>query len=692
MNESNTALLEALETLTSIADLDLESEDGIVVKDHLIVEGNKFYYRTFQWQGQAGETEPDSLLKKTFTIILKYLREYCEKQHHGFVTDKQSVEGIKSIMVLVGESARKLDRFTNLFHDTKVKRVTSLKEYQKLQEFYLTRIARRVDTSTLGQWILGIAQSALSFKHNKVETKHLFVDLDSVKNDTDYEMFFMRKEDGSHFFNPRLIKNMKLVCDFGDSLKQMKQTEEDYLADLDIWHDRFVQMSAKAMVKSLAPHIDRYYKEASTFKKRDFVNHINQALMALIVSSHPTHLLEKEPAKCCSEYFLDFQEFLIKALQSSEYQKLQAYPPKKKNTVVWGMIETIHAICYSLCMHMDGFASLNPQLQALLVKGKELLKNQPNGKALSDKLTTGYLGLAELVKSHPFGPLAKVLDTIEDGDWHAFDPMHQENIPQVLFHGVPTALLHLPSPTRQEYLDKIEINEEFKGFLLGMREKNEQDTFLMFNLQDRGSWKERARCVALEELQYHPDFINNLCVVTLTKDSEFYHQENSFSHNNQAKSFMKHFMAQLQGEDTGYYFTEELKEILFPKLAEEMMDQIHRTYFSEKNVLSKAQRQAFIEIFYLFLQLKLLELIKPVAFSFTCKDAIDTGGAASVQWLAFMMLLQDKVDEERLELCLHMLPLLVRGRAITHDRFEAMINVIKTIEAADHKIYTMAGQ
>ena len=668
MNDSNTALLEALETLTSIADLDLESEDGIVEKDHLIVEGNKFYYRTFQWQGQGDQIDPDSLLKKTFNTILKYLREYCETRHQGYVTDKQSVEGIKSIMVLVGESARKLDKFTNLFHDAKVRRVTGLKEYQKLQEFYLTRIARRVDTSTLGQWILGIAQGSFSkeaIKPNKVETKHLFVDLESVKNDTDYEMFFMRKEDGSHFFNPRLIKNMKLVCDFGDSLKQVRRSERTNWPIWILWHDRFVQISAKSMVKSLSPQISRYYKEASSFKKRDFVNHINQALMALIVSSHETHLLEKEPAKCCSEYFLDFQEFLIKALQSSEYQKLLAYPPKKKNTAVWGMIETVHAICYSLCMHMDGFASLKPELQELLQKGKEMLKSRTKDQCLSDRLVTSYKAIAVLVKSHPFAPLAKVLDTIEDGDWHAFDPMHQENIPQALFtfevQGTPITHLHLPTPTRQEYFDKVTINEEFKAFLLGMTEKNEENKFLMFNLQDRGSWKERARCEALEEMQYHPDFINNLCVVTLTKDSDFYNQANAYSHNNQAKSFMKQFLAQLQAEDTGFYFTEEIREILFPKLAEEMMGHIHRTFFSGKNVLSKAQKQAFIEIFYLFLQHKLLELIKPVAFSYTCKDSIDVGGCASVQWLAFLMLMRGKCGEEnveRLELCLHVLPLL----------------------------------
>ncbi len=695
MGESNTALLEALETLTSIADLDLESEDGIVEKDHLIVDGNKFHYRTFEWQGSGDEVEPDALLKKTFNTILKYLREYCDKEHHGFVTDQQSIEGIKSIMVLVGESARKLDKFTNLFHDTKVKRVTGLREYQKLQEFYLTRIARRVDTSTLGQWILGIAQGAFPAEamkppKSKIEMKHLFVDLESVKKDLDYELFFMRKEDGSHFFNPRLIKNMKLVCDFGDNLKQMKEAGEDHLAHLDLIHDRFVQKSAKSMIKSLEPELSWFYKEASSFKKRDFVTYINQALMALILSSNARHLLEKDPAKCCSEYFLDFQEFLIKALQSAEYQKLMAYPPNKKNNVLCRVIESIHAICYGLFMNMHGYAALQPELQNLLCEGKALFKTPLKEKVMSDKIFAGYHAIAELIKKHPFGPLTKVLDTMEDGEWHAFDPLHQENIPQFLFsfelQDAIISVLHLPTPTRQEYLDKATVNEEFKGFLLGMRERDKNNKFLLINLQDRTSWKERARCVALEELQNHPDFVNKLTVVTLSKDSDFYYQENSYSHNNQAKSFMKQFVQQLQEEDTGFYFPDEVKDLLFPDTAQEMMHHIHRIFFSEKNVLSKGQRQAFIEIFYTFLQLKLLEIIKPAAMSFTCKDAVDSGGAAGVQWLAFLTLLaKEEVEEgdlERMQLILHLPSLLVRCRVILPDRFESLMNTVKVIEAA----------
>lgn len=681
MNEQNTALIDAIETLTSIADLDLEAEDGIVEKDKLLVDGNKLHYRTFNWQGPGDGTKPDELIKKTFSTILKFLREYCE-QDRG---DSSSIERIKSIMVLVGESARKLDHCTNLFHDTKEKRVTGIKEYQKLQEFYLTRIARRVDTNTIGQWILGITQGAfpkITVKHpeKEIEAKHIFVDLDLVKRDLEYELFFMHKKDGSRFYNPRLIKNMKLVCDFGDTLKQVREAQEDFLVDLDLWYDRSMQANAKTMIHHLEKQMEQFFHEAQAFRDRELVTHLYKALMALILSSKEHHLLENEPVKCCSEYFLDFQEFLIMALQSRDYQKMCAYPPRKNETFSCHLRDMCQAICYAFFMSMEGYSTMKPEIEKLIQEGKEKLKLPKGDNSLHSFLKEGYLALSEMVKRHPYGPLTKVLETLEEGEWHAFDPLHQENVPYLLNSSEAVALLHLPTPTRQEVVDKVTINEEFKNFMYALSRRAGQCKFLMINLQDRTSWKEHARCTALEDLQYHADFVNNLCVVTLSKDSDFYTQVNSYARDNHAKEFMERFLKELQDEEKGFYFPEEIKDQIFPEFAEKAMHEIHQHYFSGRNVLNKEQRLVFIELFYLRLQDKLLEIVKPVAFSFTCKDGFDAGDAAGVQWLAFHAL-KNKKEREHLLLCLLAPALLVRGRVPFQERFDRMLNTIKVLES-----------
>ena len=45
-----------------------------------------------------------------------------------------------------------------------------------------------------------------------------------------------------------------------------------------------------------------------------------------------------------------------------------------------------------------------------------------------------------------------------------------------------------------------EITEEFKTFLFALSEKVEHEHFLLFNFQDRTSWREHARVHVLEEL------------------------------------------------------------------------------------------------------------------------------------------------------------------------------------------------
>src|SRR5262249_29977232 len=158
---------------------------------------------------------------------------------------------------------------TELFQETNYKSVTEFKEYRQLQEFYVNRIARKVDEGLLGKWILGLSQGKfftpvpavedLPVEEHPIETEHFYVDLETVKKDTEYELFFIRKEDGSRFFSPRLLRNIKLVCDFGEYFGETKK--EDPLSDVKIWYDRIVYASARNILKSLNSKIDHFFKE-----------------------------------------------------------------------------------------------------------------------------------------------------------------------------------------------------------------------------------------------------------------------------------------------------------------------------------------------------------------------------------------------------------------------------------------------
>jgi len=243
----------------------------------------------------------------------------------------------------------------------------------------------------------------------------------------------------------------------------------------------------------------------------------------------------------------------------------------------------------------------------------------------------------------------------------------------------------IPCPIYQESITRGQILEEFKGFLRGYGKGQFHNKHLLINFQDRTSWREHSRCIALEQLQDLEEFAQRLTVVTLAKDTEFYYQYSPYDGDNHAESFIKHFKENLKDENCGFYFPETLKSQLFPKFVDEVLHTIHRAFFSRKNVLTKENRLDFIEIFYLLLQLKLIELVHPESFSLVCKDGLDVGGTGSAQLYAFLKLIRaDPLldsETERVNLILYTAPMLVRERIIIPERFNRMLNALKKIEA-----------
>lgn len=94
----------------------------------------------------------------------------------------------------------------------------------------------------------------------------------------------------------------------------------------------------------------------------------------------------------------------------------------------------------------------------------------------------------------------------------------------------------------------------------------------------------------------------------------------------------------------------------------------------------------FIEIAHQFIELKLIELTKPTAFCLSCKDGLDAGAGASALLYAFVRLLKEGSigDNERQEInqLLYGPSLVVRERIINVDRFNRVLNAIRTIESA----------
>jgi hypothetical protein len=703
---SDLSIIEAVETLSSIADLELDRNVGIAQKHEVILHNEKIDYKTVHWLHKQDASSTVILVRETFRVILHYLKQFYKKEY-GYINDPKTVEGIKTIMVLVGEAAKKLDKYTTLFHQSHQQSVTELKEYQQLQDFYLSRIARKIDEGVLSRWILGLSIGKLPKKEKTFklatptvarldETKHAFVDLETVKKDTEYELFFIRKEDGTRFFSPRLLRNIKLVCDFGSYFNEVKET--DPLANIRLWLDRFFQVAASDMIKALGPQIGNFYHDL--FERDNEVSEsLSKALMALMLSSHANNLQRNNPVKNCAEYFADFQVFLNEILQTRTYQKWLAYPPQannKSNTKALDLLEMIHTLCGSLYSNLHGLEEMISIIHVLIQEASQKASHEESlhvNQSVWNQLTNDYASMTKMLKRHPNGPLLKVLEVLEENSFHVFDSLMQHNIPDQLFDLFVDKKridnLRLPAPVAQDFINKATVNEEFKAFLRFYSQENVNKKHLLINLQDRTSWREHARCVVLEELQQQPDFKETICVATLAIDTDFFHQLAPYHLVNHADTFIEQFKEHLKGQGSGFYFPPTLNQAELFTFIDKAIEGIHRVFFSNKNVLLREHRLDFIEIFYVFLMLKLIDMTNCQSFSLTCKDGIDIGMAYSCELFALLKFVnQTKWDESSLDFLNFMIyapSLLIRERIMLPERFNRMVSAIRAMENAQHE-------
>ena len=686
---SNSKIVEAVETLSNIADMELDKHIGITQRHDFIFNDEKISYDTVHWLTHEEADQTVELVKDTFKTILNYLKKFYRTEY-SYVADPKAIEGIKTIMVLVGEAAKKLDKCIPL--KEKNKSVLNLKEYKQLQEFYLSRIAQKIDEGILSKWILATMSQTTERKKKitksaKLLTKHIFVDLESVKKDTEYELFFLKKEDGSRFYGPRLIRNIKLLCDFGEYFGEIKL--DDPLVDMEVWHDKYFQHAAKNIVDSIRSLANEFYHEHRKFKEKELCDHLHKALIALVLSSNVQNLTRNLSAKSCIDYFHDFQLFLRRALKCSDYHKLLAYPPAKRNKLGKLLCDLTEGLCYSLFSQVKVYPEMISFIHSLIHDANE--QSQAIGSNLASKsleryFRQEYMALNSLLKNHPHGALTKVLHILQQGIYTSYDPIIHKVIPHQLFklnlEEKISQNLAMPAPLAQEFIHQAHILDEFKGFLHHLHKMNPEQNFLLINLQDRISWKEQARALAVEGLQGQE---KNITIVSMAKDTEFYNQQAPYLEITQSESFLKEFNKQIIGESGGFYLPTSLKKNLVP-LLEGMLKDTHEIFFASKNVLTREQRLNFIEVFYNIFTLKILEVCQPNFYSFNCKDGIDRGSLQTVSLFTFVKLLNQEIlnekEKEFADWMIYFSAIFNRERLPQAEPFNRMLGALKSLELA----------
>ncbi len=697
---SNLTIVEAVETLSSIADLDPEKDIGISERHEVMLQGRPVTYRTVHWLQETDADTTLSVIKETFRVVLRYLRSFY-REEHGYVTDVQTVEGIKTIMVLVGEAAKKLDRFTKLFHGSKAASVFNLKEYKQLQEFYQKRIARKVDEGTLGKWVLALtaprAPDGVTLEGRTVApvdtTKRVIIDLDTVKKDTEYELFFMRKDDGTRYFSPSLLRNIRLVCDFGDYFGEPKG--DDPLARIDVWQDWICQITARGIVKAVRREADNFYRYYAQNKEHELVCLVNYMLMGLLLAANPRNLRRNRPVRSCHQYYSDFHTFLREAMASREYQRLVAYPPDSGDKLSWCLLNIVHEVCEGLLVGGVGYTEMTPVITNLVERARRVMRSEEEEESTStesvwDTLSNDYNAVVKLLRRHPNGPLYKVLGMLKEDGHQFFDPLMQDNVPNRWYdlHVGDTVIsnVRMPAPVRQDVINKAVVNDEFKGMLRCYTGTPDHGCHLLFSLEDRTAWLEHSRCEVLERLQDKTDFTHHLCVATLATNTDFYHQMAPYQEANLAEPFIEQLQDHISGDGGGYYIPERMRGTIFTGFLSQLLRAVHTVFFNNRNVLLRRERLDFIQIVHHLLALKIIELVNPESVSFTCKDGVDTGSAFSAGLFGCLKLFNAEEigqrDMDYLYLMLFGPPILIRERGMLPERFQRTVSMLKAVANA----------
>lgn len=672
---------DAMDNLSAIVAIDLENPPrlGIIRGSKLVTDGMEIGSLEVLWLSEEGSEEILEILDQTYDAICRHFELQLENPNVDWKSPKIK-KGMASMATLAGEAAQIIDEYFALKTGKPVAHKTiNRPSYKQLQHLYWHRLEKKILETSDDPWI--DPQELMPGQPESASIK----DFEAVRNDLDYELFLIRNENGEPYFHPKMLRNVKLACDF--SMEKEGDFEDDPLLRIRSMQDRDLHASAQQILIECKFEIQGLCRIRKEIASSVLMNLLMQAVMALYLAADSRHLIQNSSGKCCLQYFNDFHQFLRLALKSPEYQKMIAYPEEANDPAMKNLLELANLLCQSLFDRLGGIKQETiALLHRYMRKGEEKAKKKSaKGDTIYNQMLIDDEKFRSLLSRYPNGPLFKILDLIreENPETLAFDPLMQGNLPQKICNiegkGLKLSVLHCACPTRQMQINQIELAAEFGGFLRSYAEDKKPKKHLLINLQDRTSWKESTRSQVLEQLQTHAEFHGSLVVVTLPKGTDFYCQNNEYLEMGGASEFIEQFKSQIAS--AGFFFPRQCFEREIEEFSNRSLALIHEAFFDSKSNLSRQNREDFIEIFYQMLVLKLIEIFKPASISFTCKDGIDTGAASAASFLGWIALFSGDFSKrvDFLRWVLYAPALMIRERCVSAERLTRALSLWETV-------------
>lgn len=675
-------VMEAVNNLSNMSEIDVKAE---AEEDKEKKEPSE----EINWRDPKQALQNEPIIKETFRVLHRYLQNMVRKDSNS-LKDPETQRGVQAIMLLASEAVQKMDRFAALYPD-KYKPISKLKEYTDLQKYYRQQILQQMPQQPEGmeEWE---PQAYEEFEEKGGEKQGL-QDLEAVRKDQNYELFFIKGEGDQPFFSRSLLRHIRLVGNF-DELVSKVEGEDPLLAVRELF-DREIREGAQQILKLSMNYIDLFYKEGMKQKTRPFVSAMNKSLMALRMAANPVNLIENQSFKSCLEYFADFHRFLRSAMKAPGYQKRIA-GEMSEDEFSHVLINLTHALCCYFFMRIEPQKEALKLIHKLIERGNALRGPHSVEKAdnkqlqLWRELEDHDESIRYLLNHYPNGPILRTLDAFrQEEEYEGWDPLSLYNFPSTQFtfsnEKMHVTVLRIPCPVQQHYIHKAEVTKEFEGFLRFYRQELKPDRHLLVNLQNRTSWEEFARCASIESTGLKAEHYETLHVLGLSKDSPFYLQDDEYQQMGGAPVFMESFAKQLASrEECGFYIPDTIPKEELEKFTEKALGEIHDLFFDGRAALSRKERLIFIEIFYVYYVLKAIESLKIDSVSFTCKDALDTGVAQTAVFYGFLHMLSTskawtKKDLDFFLWLVYEPALLVRDRPIQQIRFKRALTTLEEI-------------
>lgn len=410
-------------------------------------------------------------------------------------------------------------------------------------------------------------------------------------------------------------------------------------------------------------------------------------------------LIQKKSSFVKQQY-LEFIKALREALCDEDYAK--AYSLSLKEGPLSSLEGRCIALLHELCLILFTKVPLNDFCQELVDTVE--IAGQKNLAIPSNDLPLHLTALCQTREAIKNAPTAVKIPYLKRGIQFlisqlgtGFDPYLQENTPYFYYHWkilksdgtikqVPA--IRLGTPTQENIYSpftlKAIINPEFRGFLQAYTMLSKKHLYI--NLQNRNpnypGKNEAPRCRAIEKLQQ--EFPQTLVVMTLAKNTPFYHQSGPYQSQDDAALFKETLKAQFYEPDGGFFFCTTLQlHPYFERALELLLDAVHNKFFEERPKLTLEERQDFIEIYYARLQTHCIELTDVDSYNLSCKDGIDrAGGANALMYLDQLLSRGQELDHcslQELRAILFAPAILVKKRAITPNRFERFISAAKRL-------------